>query len=51
MEKAWNTDLLKTMYAGWNVESVPFTMLVNSNKKTSVNSVAELTKAIEDILR
>ena len=51
MEKTWNTDLLKTMYAGWNVESVPFTMLVNGNKKTAVDSVAELTKAIEDILK
>ena len=51
MEKAWNTDLLKTMYAGWNVESVPFTMLVKVNKKTAVNSVEELAKGIEDMLK
>ncbi len=51
MEKAWNTDLLKTMYAGWNVESVPFTMLVNGNKKTPVNSIEELAKAIEEALK
>ncbi len=51
MEKSWNTDLLKTMYAGWNVESVPFTMLVKGNKKTAINSVEELTKAIEDMLK
>lgn len=51
MEKAWNTDLLKTMHAGWKVESVPFTMLVNGDKKTPVNSVEELAKAIEEALK
>ena len=51
MEKAWNTDLLKTMYIGWNVESVPFTMLVNGNKKSAVNSAEELAKAIEEALK
>ncbi|HMK02927.1 MAG TPA: hypothetical protein VK489_01995 [Ferruginibacter sp.] len=51
MEKTWNTDLLKAMHAEWNAQYVPFTMLVNYNKKTAVNSVEQLTKAIADALK